>query len=342
MTVAMSVIVPTRGRPAKLGHLLECLARQDRGRAPCKPFEVLVGVDGLDDAESMAVSQAMRDDHGLTVRTWAFPRNGIAAVKNRLIEQAQGEVLLFVNDDVVPGPNFIASHARAHAQLRDAGRRAMVIGYSPWLVPEDGSETQFDRLLARTSMIFFYDRMLKDAENRDRDWGFRHAWNLNLSVPIEAVQAVGGFAEQLNQCCYEDIELAHRMNQEVGLPVLFRPEARADHDHRYTPSGYLERETRLGRAAAVLAATCPECARVVFGLDVLSGEHLGYCRQYVVHESQREAEMLAAFEGLAHRPADAWPGHEWIDLAYAQHVPLKRLAFRRGLLAAVEGGQGDA
>ncbi|NOG54048.1 MAG: glycosyltransferase family 2 protein [Planctomycetes bacterium] len=330
----ISIIVPTRRRPAKLANLLKCLATQSlTGNAV---FETLIGIDGLDDPESVAVSQDARDLHGLTLHTWAFAQEGIAAIKNRLIEHAAGEILLFVNDDVRPAPDFIEQHRNAHSHLLEKGRRAMVLGYSPWLVPEDGAESQFDRLLAQTSMVFFYDRMMAHADDRDRDWGFRHAWNLNLSVPADAVRAVGGFQESLCECCYEDIELGYRLSIRESLPVLFRPGARADHDHRYTPAGYLEREQRLGRSAAVFAETCPECAQTVFGLNLLSDEHLAYCKQYVENESRREPEMLPVFTGLASRPADTWSGDEWIPLAYTQHLPLKRLAFRRGLLEAVE------
>src|SRR5690606_37985358 len=117
-----------------------------------------------------------------------------------------------------------------------------------------------------------------------------------------------------------------------GLPVWFRPEAVAPHDHRYTPESYLEREFRLGYSALGLFAASPECALAIFGADLTDAAELEYARRYVEHESRREAEMLDAFKALASRPADAWPGDDWLALAYAQHLPLKRLAFRRGLL----------
>ncbi|XOV76745.1 MAG: glycosyltransferase family 2 protein [Phycisphaerales bacterium] len=175
-----------------------------------------------------------------------------------------------INDDILPEPGFVEAHVLAHAEREDAGLgEAMVLGHSPWVVPEDAS--LFDRLLAQSSMVFFYDRMITPEGvvlgERDRDWGFRHAWNLNLSVSSALAREVGGFCPAIANCCYEDLEFAWRVNRarEGGVPVLFRPEAIAPHDHRYTPEGFLERERRLGYSAFGFAKASPECAGMSSG-----------------------------------------------------------------------------
>ncbi len=324
----LSLIIPTRNRPL---HLHALLARLEAQTLAPKRFEVLVGFDGPDPAGAEVCWESPLEN----LRAFECPRSGIAAVKNELIAVARGRLLLFLNDDVLPEPGLLEAHLTAQ---RRQGCCEMILGDSPWKRPEPGdgaSWTQFDELIASTSMIFFYDRMRCDFDPL-RNWGFRHAWNLNLSVPRDAVLAAGGFRPAIANCCYEDIELAYRLS-ERGLRVMFRPEARAEHDHRYTPQEYLARERRLGYSAYGFAAAAPDAAAAVFGRDIASEDELEYGRAFIEHEARREPDLLEAFEGFARRPAEAWPGREWIDVAFQQHLLLKRLAFYRGLLTAARG-----
>jgi len=333
----LSVVLPTRKRPETLRTCLARLACQHAGTAP---FEVVVALDGADpDSERVAGAFTSR----LDLQVIRGPRQGNAASKNRAIQAARGELLLFVNDDVIPEPGFVAAHEQAHAALGEISTvPPLVLGYSPFV--EEAEETLFARLVRETSMVFFYDRMLDRYGNPrkppEHDWGFRHAWTLNLSVPAAAVRNVGGFRPALANCCYEDIELAWRLRERFGSPVLFRPEARAPHHHVYTPASYLEREFRLGYSAYGFAVAAPACAVEVFGRDLLDPRELEYARSFVEHESRDEEAVRPAFDALGEMPASMLGGGAEAErlgrMLWAQHLPLKRLAFRRGLVAAAE------
>lgn len=337
--IRASVIIPTRGRGSQLAACLGCLV--DQGGAP--PFEVVVVFDGADEAgERVASSFAGR----LGVRAVTAERLGIAHAKNVGIESARGELLIFVNDDVLPEPEFIARHAAAHGAGGVARGGGMVVGHSPWVVR--AGESVFDRLLRTTSMVFFYDRMIDEVGRAlapaDHDWGFRHAWNLNLSVRRAWALEVGGFRPAIANCCYEDVEFAWRVVRRYGAGVLFEPRARAPHDHTYTPEGYLDREWRLGYSAYGFAAAAGACARELFGRDLLSEEELRYAAGFVDRESRAETALIQGFLGLASFPAAALAG-VWeraiLEVMYGQHLLLKRLAFRRGLLAAARGERSE-
>ncbi|MFU8829686.1 MAG: glycosyltransferase family 2 protein [Phycisphaerales bacterium] len=350
MDPILSVVVPTRSRPEKLRACLDLLQLQ----SPDTPaFEVVVSLDGPC-PESQAVCEEPRE--GLEVVVVEAPREGIAVAKNAAIERSRGHLLLLINDDILPEPEFVGSHIRAHEEREAAGLGpAMVLGHSPWLMPEEaepgeaGGVTLFDRLLAQSSMIFFYDKMITEdgtvLGDRDTDWGYRHAWNLNLSLPTSLACVVGGFRPALANCCYEDIEFAWRVNRSVdgGVPVLFRPEARAPHDHRYTPRGYLERELRLGYAAFGFAKVSPECAAEVFLLELDSVDELGYAARFIAHEGRAAGRLREGFESLAQLPPSAAgegeAGRLMLRLLEQQQLMLKRVAFRRGLILAAEGGR---
>lgn len=340
----ISVLIPTRGRAATLATCLAHLARQS---LELDRFEVLVGVDGPDPRSRDATVEAGRR-HGLQVVVVECPRLGVGGVKNELLPRARGEFLLFTNDDVYAEGELLRRHLeaqRACMEARAAG--AMVLGDTPWMVaPPD---RLFDRLVRGTSMVFFYDQMpgAHDsplcAEPCDPwlDWGYRHAWNLNLSVPAAAVRSVGGFyRDETNLYGFEDLELAWKLARSLGMPVLFRPEARALHDHRYEPDGYLARERRLGHAAHGFARACPECAQATFGRDVTSDDEIAYSGAFLAREARAAARLAESFRSLAAIPSSAVTGpHErtLMKLVYEQHLLLKRYCWRQGLVAAAAG-----
>lgn len=335
-SVDLTVILPTRGRAQKLIACLQRLADQTLSR---ERFEVLVGLDGPDE-ESAAAVAAVAGGAGLPVRAIPGSREGVAGVKNRLLREARGSVILSINDDVLPEPSFLAAHLTAQRQQDRLGRPAMILGDSPWVVHRP--DRLFDRLIRETSMVFFYDQMRSSParEDEDHDWGYRHAWNLNLSAPADAVREAGGFNVFPCPYGYEDLDLAWRLHETRAMPVLFRPLARADHDHRYDPDGYLLREAHLGYAALGFARGSPGCARAVFGRDVAAADELAYSREFVRRErslAQRLATSLRATALAPAAEADGVHGPAFVRALYESHLPLKRFLWRVGLIAAFEG-----
>ncbi len=339
--IEATVIIPTHDRPAKIRECIRLLSRQTI--APEK-IQILVGVDGEEQAPTPTLGEFWTGP-GENLTIDAAPHAGQAAVRNRLLPKALGRTLIFLNDDMRPEPGFVKSHLAAHQTHSSPEYPAIVVGDSPWLTYDN--DRMFDRLIRESSMIFFYDQMYKAKDAAQRDWGFRHAWMLNLSIPTHAVRAVGGLTEFPNTYGYEDDELAHRVIQRFGAPVRFCPDAVAWHDHRYNPVDYLSREYRLGYAALSFAQTSPGCARSLFGRDILSPEEQQYTESFVVREERAAKTALAAFMTLANMPADFAEGpfaSELIDVCYSQHLPLKRWCWRSGLLDALVGAgeQADA
>jgi len=330
----VSVIIPTRGRPRKAAACVRALATQT---FPADRFEVLVGLDGPDPETEQAVRDAwpIGSRHPrLEVITCPGPL-GPNPVRNRLMKGCRGRTLIALNDDVRPDADLVAVHHAEQRRAAECGRPAVIVGRCPWARPD--GDRLFDRLIRETSMVFFYDRM-NDADP-DHDWGFRHAWSLNLSMPAAAVTDVGGWADVRNEYGHDDIELAWRLNTQASLPVLYRPLAVAVHDHRISPREYLRREYRLGRSAWRYAQRNPGFARDLFGRDITSADEIAYCRQFVRRERGSALRVLASFERLAGLDADVVDGPHAAALLgaiYEQHLPLKRWMWRKGLLAAAD------
>lgn len=335
----ISVIIPTYQRPAKIAACVAALARQslDPGE-----YEVLVGLDGHDPEAGRAAERAWSEAGGRHLRVVACEKAGLAAVRNRLMEIARGRIMLSTNDDVLAERGFLEAHVRSHAE---AGRIVVVSGSSPWVVHEP--DRMFDRLIRETSMVFFYPAMdMAEARaDRGRDWGFRHAWGLNMSAPMDAAREVGGFGVYPAKYGYEDNEFAFKLAQKYGAPVLYRPEAVARHDHRMEPREYAEREYKLGYAAWGYAGQCPECARAMFRRDIRSVGEREYSTQYVQRERTGATAGIRAFARTVELPASVLDGEHGAalrEIAYQQHLGMKRWLWRRGLCDAINGCVLDA
>ncbi len=344
-TMDVSVLIPTFGRPDKVAACAQRLADQtlDIGR-----YEVLIGIDGGRDdrAAARAVEDAVRTgwpaERAAHLAVVGCPKVGQAAVRNTLLDRARGSTLVFLNDDMLPTPALLERHLQHQQDAAAKGAPALVVGASPWVVPEH--DTLFDRLVRETSMVFFYDRMdeaLGDGSaDADHDWGFRHAWLLNLSAPAALVREVGAFSVFPSTYGYEDDELAFRCRERFGTRVLYRPDAAAHHDHRLTPGAYLDRERRLGFAAWGFAAMAPACAREMFGRDVRRDDEVAYSGEFVERERLNAERLRATFADFANLPGDAVPsgdhpaGLPIVRALAQQHLLLKRWEWRRGLLEA--------
>lgn len=316
----VSLVIPTN-RPAA------CLT-------PC--LNAIAGLDfALDEVEVVVVFNGVADGAAPPGGPWPFrlvtdnlPEANICAAKNRALDHAAGQWIILINDDTFVEPSFVAAHLAAH---RGLDRPGMVLGRSVWKTYDD--ETVFDRMIAGTSMIFFYDRLVPH-----RWYNFRHAWNLNLSLHRRYADAIR-FDERLRPVNFDDVEWAYRMEEVCGLKVWYAPEAVSLHDHRYTLDGYLHREYHLGQMAALLWRCNPDCFRAIYGAD-LDAPYLEYCRRYVEIEGRGEGELRARLGRIVSGPAsELTVGGLWrqelLSLLYDAHLPLKRLAFRRGLLSAV-------
>jgi GT2 family glycosyltransferase len=206
----ISVIVPTYNRRERLRRLLR---RLDELHETGPVFEVVVVVDGATDGtEAMLASATVR--YPLRVLTQA--QSGPAAARNRAIAAAEGELLLFIDDDVVPVDGMIERHLAVHR----LDRRAVVMGamlpplgapLPPWLRWEAATlQKQYDAMTAG-------------------EWSPtpRQFYTANASVRREHVLAVGGFDESFRRA--EDIELGFRMGDR-GLRFYFLPDAAVLHE----------------------------------------------------------------------------------------------------------------
>jgi len=240
----LSVLVTTHNRSVAVGELLESLAVQDLAR---ERFEVLVLDDGSRPEEARAVRR------GVEGREWPFAlmlieqtNTGPATARNRLVQRARGEWILFLNDDVV----LNRGHLSAHLALLGQNPEGIVAvrGTTGW--PPVGQDNAVMRHLRR--QIFRYDFDLPPGQE---NWVYFHTCDLSL---CRAVLLDEPFDEGFRYPAYEDTELGYRLYKKRGLRLILTPEAVSTHRHDYGARDLIRRGRMMGRAAWDLMDRHPE------------------------------------------------------------------------------------
>ena len=158
-----SVVIPTYNRLTMLLRVLEALEQQRN--APS--FEVIVINDGSTDDTDRALSQRK----GIVYR--AQPNGGPGRARNHGVSLASGEFVIFIGDDTVPEPDFVAEHARIHA-----GGDALTacLGYTGW--PRGERVTAFMDYINDYGLQFGY-RLIDDGAVVP----FNFFYTSNISLP---------------------------------------------------------------------------------------------------------------------------------------------------------------
>src|SRR4051794_23694299 len=103
----VSVVIPTYNRAARLRAVVDPLL------ADPSLHELIVVVDGSRDGSIELLEEIAVADGRL--RPLWIENIGDMGARTRGAEIATGEVVLFLDDDVLPAPGLLAGHARHHA-----------------------------------------------------------------------------------------------------------------------------------------------------------------------------------------------------------------------------------
>ena len=230
----VSVVVPTFNRRRQLQRTLDGLSRQTVCRST---FEVIVVSDGsTDGTDEYLLSGATP----LPVTVVRQRNAGPAAARNSGVAVATGELVLFIDDDVVPAPDLIAAHLSCHAA---AAGDVVVIG--PMVTPDDVHLSPWVRW--EQEMLYKqYDAMKRG----EYDATARQFYTGNATVARRHLDAVGGFDTAFRRA--EDVELAYRL-ADRGLAFVFDPAAIVVHHAERSFAAWLHAASMYGHADVVFA-----------------------------------------------------------------------------------------
>jgi len=185
------------------------------------------------------------------LKTLSRAPGGPAKARNAGIREAKGPLVLFTGDDCIPSATLLDEHLRSHA--RDRG--IAVLGRIEW--HPDLEVTPFMEYVGRTFQ-FTYPLI----EKRPHSVPFGFFYTSNISLPKEALLAAGLFDEEFAEAVCEDAELGYRLSRN-GIRIVYNRRALTYHCHAVTIEGYIQRQIRQGRAAALLHRKHPELAGIL-------------------------------------------------------------------------------
>jgi GT2 family glycosyltransferase len=203
--VHVTVIVPFHRNLAQLGASLAAVRRS------VPDAQLIVAADGaLDDCRPLAAA------HAAEVVVVPGP-SGPAVARNRAAAGAAGDILVFVDADVVVAPDAVSGMC---ALLDSTPGIAGVFGAYDHEPPETNFMSQFKNL----SHAHVHEVGDPDAIT---------FWAGLGAVRADAFRAVGGFDERFTRPSVEDIEIGYRLTR-AGYRLRLDPAFRGRHLKRWT------------------------------------------------------------------------------------------------------------
>ncbi|HEX2926406.1 MAG TPA: glycosyltransferase [Ruminiclostridium sp.] len=224
-----SIIIPYYKRREHLENTLRTLNQQD---FDANEFEVLLIEDGSDD-----FNQEIIDKMGLNINVRYFNTTknvGRSYARNFGISHAKGELLVFMDSDMLVKSDYISQHLNFHNRVFPESM-VLQVGLRNLLY-----DKSYENLPNRLQMLAFK----KDYDHEDRHGLFqlvsenlgslRSSWlytyTNNLSIPKKAVELFGGFDENFKGWGLEDTEFGYRLSKN-GVKIMYNPNIEAFHQY---------------------------------------------------------------------------------------------------------------
>jgi len=167
----VSIIVPTYNEEADIGRTMDALAAQTY-----RPLEVIVVDASSDRTPEIVQSYAECIPNLRLIRQ--RPKPGVSVARNDGLREAKGEIVVILNADVYPNPDFIERIVPYYERGAD-------------YLSVESEVTNTDHLFPRYIQAHHaYDQ----AHNPDEA-----AWTEGFSVRRDAALAVGGFPEHFGR-----------------------------------------------------------------------------------------------------------------------------------------------
>lgn len=234
MPLDATVIVPTLGGAERLPRLFAALEQQV-GTA----YECVVVLDGqIDDTAAVVQAWSTR----IPLRSVVFAQNrGRSAALNAGRAAARGRVLIRCDDDLAPGPDFVARHVAHHSGSDPVG----IVGMCPEVFPDNA----YVRAYGQSN-----DDLVRESSYAlDPNQGWRR-WSANVSVTDETWDRVGPYDDAFRVYGWEDIDWGYRLHL-LGVPVLVPRDLEAPHHNPATSATErAERAFHSGASRAVFQA----------------------------------------------------------------------------------------
>lgn len=208
----VSVVIPSYNRKHHLEHVLKALYAQTLSFAN---YEIILVNDGSTDT---TIELSLEDSVRLINLS---QRRGAAAARNAGVAQSKGEIIAFIDADILVKPDFLQTVVNIH----QSEEKCVALGPRRHL-PQDCF-----RIDSANTTLDTRDKLLRrhkcKIDQLQHPWCFSYTCNLSLKrehYPPE------GFDESFTGWGLEDVEFGYRLHMQ-GMTFIFPEELTCYHLH---------------------------------------------------------------------------------------------------------------
>jgi len=241
--IVVSVVIPTYDRERLLADTVRSVFDSELGDTG--RWQLIVVDDGsaVPAAEVLAGLDVPPQCSMLIARQ---DNAGVGAARNRGFREALGQIVLFLDDDMILPPGALRAHVEAHRLHPNA----VVFGRSPyvdqprdrfvdWVLALGNDPHRVAAVAFAPASIVASGHLSVERSGPVRDWSEFYADDMRTPVA-------------------EEYELSHRLGRH-GVPVLLGRDIVAFHNRAIEVDAFLAQQYGHGRGCAEAARRHPEC-----------------------------------------------------------------------------------
>ncbi|AFZ46852.1 glycosyl transferase family 2 [Cyanobacterium stanieri PCC 7202] len=204
-----SVVIPTYNRLPILQKCLRALEQQNYDSSLIDGYEIVVVDDGsTDDTISWIETEK---DHLPHVNLFQQNHEGAAIARNLGIEKAQGDLIIFIDSDLVVTSSFLDAHAQSLLKAQRKLGHDRIFTYGAVI-----NTANFDNPTSEPYKI--------------TDYSAAYFATGNVAIAKKWLEQAGKFDPSFRQYGWEDLELGVRLKK-LGLKLIKTPQAVGYHWH---------------------------------------------------------------------------------------------------------------
>ena len=253
----LSVVIPTHNRSEILKITLHKILEQEGVE-----FEVIVVDDGSIDDTRKVIEELNKPSGARNFVPLHYihqPASHQGVARNRGVEAATGDIVVFIGDDIFVEPGFLKIHHNRHKEHFE--ENVVVLGYSTWDPALPINDTM--RFLESSGWQFGYGFLNVGFVQNSEPYKFFYTSNISLKRSFFDLEK---FDAQFKVYGWEDVELGYRLWKNHGMKLFYAPEAKALHHHLVTEEDLPKKMRAVGQSAVHFERLHPEVQVIPKGL----------------------------------------------------------------------------
>ncbi|MBU1935423.1 glycosyltransferase, partial [Patescibacteria group bacterium] len=186
-----------------------------------------------------------------------------AVARNRGVEVATGEIIVFIGDDIFVEPEFLIKHHDRHTENPD--ENVVVLGFTTW-DPNLPKITKYMRFLEDSGWQFGYKFLHPKWIGRMDPFKFFYTSNISLKKSFLEKEK---FNEDFLFYGWEDIELGYRLWKHHDMKMYYEPQAIAYHHHYIDETDLVKKMRNVGKSALHFQHLQPDIQIIPRGMKAM-------------------------------------------------------------------------